>query len=814
MMKKAFEIKGMTCSACVAHVEKAVRKLPVQDASVSLMQNSMTVVYDPDKVSDSEIIAAVEHAGYGAAPQLENAAPKVELKKESAAAKRRLWISVALLVPLMYLSMQHMGGWPLPMYLHHNSLVFALLQLALTLPILYLNRSYFISGIPSLLHGAPNMDTLVAIGSGAAMLYGFFSIYKIASGDTSYLHDLYFESAAMILTLVTVGKYLERRSRSRTGSSIEKLMDLAPKTASVIRDGREEKIPSAEIRMGDIVVIRPGEKIPADGVVAEGGGSVDESALTGESVPVYKSEGDKVFTGAINGSGSFQFRAERTGGETTLAAMIRLVEEAASSRAPIARLADKVAAVFVPIVMGIALLSAVIWLLAGQNFEFAMSIGIAVLVISCPCALGLATPVAIMVGTGKGAEQGILVKSAEALETLHKVNTVVLDKTGTLTIGRPEVTDVLPAGDRAGLVSLAVSLEKNSEHPLASAVLKLSNEFLPLEGFTSVPGKGVQAMYNGELCAAGNAALMDDLGMDLTPVLESAKALAQEGKTILYIAKGGVLQGLIACADTLKPTSKAALNAFAQMNIRTVMLTGDNAVTAEAIRKQLGMSEVYAGVLPGDKARIVQELRSSGRVAMIGDGINDAPALATADVGLAIGAGTDIAMDAADIVLMHSDLTDAAAAVELSRSVIRNIKQNLFWAFFYNCIGIPLAAGAFYPALGWKLSPMIGAAAMSLSSIFVVSNALRLRRFKPRYKTSQEISEKGVNAMKKTMYIQGMSCAHCSNHVAQALNAIDGVTATVDHAAGTAVLTLEKPVSDSVLTSAVESAGYQVQRIQ
>ncbi len=813
-MKKTFEIKGMTCSACVSHVEKAVKKLPVQDASVSLMQNSMTVVYDPATVSDAQIIAAVEHAGYGAALQLENVAPKDELKKESTAAKRRLWGSVALLVPLMYLSMQHMGGWPLPIYLHHNPFIFALLQLALTLPILYLNRNYFQSGIPSLLHGAPNMDTLVAIGSGAAMLYGFFAIYKIASGDLSYRQDLYFESAAMILTLVTVGKYLERHSRSRTGSSIEKLMDLAPKTASVIRDGQEEKIPSSEIRIGDIVLIRPGEKIPADGVVVEGGGSVDESALTGESMPVYKADGDKVSTGAINGSGSFQFRAERTGGDTTLAAMIRLVEEAASSRAPIARLADKVAAVFVPIVMGIALISVVVWLIVGQSFEFAMSIGIAVLVISCPCALGLATPVAIMVGTGKGAEQGILVKSAEALETLHKVNTVVLDKTGTLTVGRPEVTDVLPSGDRAELVSLAVSLEKNSEHPLASAVLKLSNEFLPLSDFTSVPGKGVQAMLDETLCAAGNAALMQDLGVNLAPVSESAKALAQEGKTILYIAKGGILIGLIACADTLKPTSKAALIAFAKMDIRTVMLTGDNAVTAQAIRNQLGMSEVYAGVLPGDKARIVQELRAQGKVAMIGDGVNDAPALATADVGLAIGAGTDIAMEAADIVLMHSDLTDAVTAVELSRAVIRNIKQNLFWAFFYNCVGIPLAAGVFYSALGWKLSPMIGAAAMSLSSIFVVSNALRLRRFKPRYRINQEILEKGVIAMKKTIYILGMSCANCSNHVAQALNAIDGVTATVDHAAGTAALTLEKPVSDSVLTSAVESAGYQVQRIQ
>ena len=812
MKKQAFEIKGMTCSACVAHVEKAVKKLPVQDATVSLMQNSMTVVFDPAQVSDADIISAVEHAGYGAAPLLDHTATKVHLDEESQAAKRRLWASVALLVPLMYISMQHMGGWPLPSFLH-NAPVYALSQLALTLPILYLNRNYFKSGMPALLHGAPNMDTLVAIGSGAAMLYGFFAIYKIASGDMSYHHDLYFESAAMILTLVTVGKYLERRSRSHTGASIEKLMDLAPKVASVIRDGREEKIPSSEIRVGDIVVIRPGEKIPADGMLVTGGGSVDESALTGESVPVYKAQGDKVTTGAINGSGSFQFRAERTGGDTTLAAMIRLVEEAASSRAPIARLADKVAAVFVPVVMGIALLCVVVWLIVGAGFEFAMSIGIAVLVISCPCALGLATPVAIMVGTGKGAEQGILVKSAEALETLHKVNTVVLDKTGTLTIGRPEVTDVLPTGSRDDLVSLAVSLEKNSEHPLAAAVLRLSTEFLPLNDFTSVPGKGVQATLAGKSCAAGNAALMEDLGVDLAPVSQSAEALAQEGKTILYVAKGGALLGLIACADTIKPTSRAALDAFAQMNIHTVMLTGDNAVTAEAIRKELGMHEVHAGVLPGDKARIVEELRAQGRVAMIGDGINDAPALATADVGLAIGAGTDIAMDAADIVLMRSDLMDAVTAVELSRSVIRNIKENLFWAFFYNCAGIPLAAGVFYSALGWKLSPMIGAAAMSLSSVFVVSNALRLRKFKPRHQVITN-QGKGANAMKKTMYIQGMMCAHCSKRVTQALNAIDGVTATVDHAAGTAVLTLDKPVSDSVLASAVESAGYQVQRIQ
>ncbi|NCB30319.1 MAG: heavy metal translocating P-type ATPase [Clostridia bacterium] len=844
MEKRKFEITGMTCSACAAHVERAVKKLGAENVAVSLVTNAMALESD---LPDQAIINAVEKAGYGCKPAAESVRSKAKANpnqqpaanayaKEAAAAKKRLWLSVAFLLLLMYVSMEHMFGWPLPVFLtgHGNAVSFALTQLLLTLPIVYLNRSYFSGGFPALFQGAPNMDSLVAIGSGAALLYGIFAIYRMSYGlghgdmelVTRYHSDLYFESGAMILTLVTVGKYLERRSRRRTGESIQKLVDLAPDTALVRREGMEAELPVWEVTKGDILIIKPGARIPVDGTVTEGGSSVDESALTGESMPAYKQPGDKVRAGCVNGSGSFLFRAEEVGADTTLSTMIRLVEEAAGSKAPIAKLADKVAGVFVPVVMSIAGIAGVAWFLSGAGFEFAMSTAISVLVVSCPCALGLATPVAIMVGTGKGAEHGILIKSAEALETAHAVDIVALDKTGTLTQGKPQVTDLCtaPGVTAADLTALAVSLEQNSEHPLAAAVLAYGAEQkiqpVVLTDFISVPGKGISARKAGKLCLAGNAALLVENGVDVSPLTERAADLAKAGKTLLYITEGENLLGLLGCADVLKPTSKAALDAFKALGVRTVMLTGDNPVTAEAIGAQLGMAEVHAGILPQDKARIVEELKTRGKVAMIGDGINDAPALATADVGIAIGAGTDIAIEAADIVLVRGDLMDAAGAVELSRAVLRNIKENLFWAFFYNCVGIPLAAGVFYSALGWRLSPMFGAAAMSLSSVCVVSNALRLRRFKPKHakaaQTAESEQKRGEikDMVEKTIRIEGMMCNHCVAHVQKALDAIDGVTATVDLEAGEARVRLEKPVEDEILRGAVENAGYTVKGIR
>ncbi len=816
MEKRKYDITGMSCAACAARVEKAVNSLPVGEAVVSLMQNRLTVALDPDKVTDNDIISAVEAAGYGAA--ISGGETNVDLAGEEKRTRRRLWLSVALLMLLMVVSMQHMFGYTLPGFLGDH-LGNAITQLIFTIPIVYLNRAYFTGGIPALLRGGPNMDSLVAVGSGASLIYGLFAIVKIAMGDHSYAHQLYFESAAMILTLVTVGKYLERMARGRTGASIQKLMDLAPKTATVIVNGEEKTVQVKDLSIGDIILVKPGQRIPVDGCITSGGSSVDESALTGESIPVYKQPGDKVYSGTMNGAGSIYFAAERVGEDTTLSGMIRLVEEAAASKAPIARLADKVAGVFVPIVMTIAVVSAIVWLIVGQTPEFALSIGISVLVVSCPCALGLATPVAIMAGTGKGAEQGILITSAEALETLHKVKTVVLDKTGTLTIGKPTVTDVIPTGDRASLISAAVALEKGSEHPLAGAVAALGESDLEVSEFRSIPGKGVGGSISGAQYHAGNAALMNELGVDISPMADTASRLMGEGKTLLYVSGGNKLLGLIACADVIKPTSANALRAFEDMGIDTVMLTGDNPVTAEAIKNQLGMTRVYAGVLPADKARIVGELKEKGVTAMIGDGINDAPALATADVGMAIGAGTDIAIEAADVVLMRSDLMDAVGAVELSRAVILNIKENLFWAFIYNTIGIPLAAGLFYSAFGWKMSPMFGAAAMSMSSVCVCLNALRLLRFKPKHakKTHSTITNTNTTtteettAMTKTITITGMMCPHCSGRVQKALAAIEGVSeASASHESGTATVTLAGEVSDDVLTAAVTDAGYEV----
>ena len=856
-MKQTFNVSGMTCSACSAHVEKAVCRLEgVAEVNVSLLTNSMQVTYDEDAASSEAIIAAVKSSGYGASlPRAaETAAPAVRqedvMAGELTRMKHRMVWSFVFLIPLFYISMGHMMGAPLPGFLTgmDNALAFAFTQLLLILPIMYLNDKYYKVGFKTLLRGAPNMDSLIAVGSMAAVAYGVFAIYQIGFGlghgdgelVAKYHMDLYFESAGMILTLITLGKFLETRSKGKTSQAITRLMDLAPKTARVLREGGEMEIPVEEVRVGDRIVVRPGQAIPVDGTVTEGASAVDESALTGESLPVDKGPGDKVAAASINKSGSFVFEATRVGQDTTLAQMIRLVEEASSSKAPIAKLADKVAGVFVPVVMVIAAVTAVVWLAVTRSPEQALTAGVAVLVISCPCALGLATPVAIMVGTGKGAENGILVKSAEALETLHAIDTVVLDKTGTLTQGRPQVTDILPAGGvtESGLLGLAACLEAPSEHPLGAAIVEEAGARglprQPVERFAAVHGRGVEAVLGGCRCLAGNRAMMEEAGVDLAAWEDRAQALAAQGKTPLYFAKETSLLGLIAVADTPKPTSRDAVAAFRSLGIDVIMLTGDNRRTAAAIGAQLGVTEVLAEVLPQDKERKVSELQSQGRkVAMVGDGINDAPALARADVGLAIGAGTDVAIESADIVLMKSDLLGAAAAVELSRSTIRNIKENLFWAFFYNALGIPLAAGVFFPLLGWQLNPMFAAAAMSLSSVCVVSNALRLRFFKSRFRASRReenpvmtqpeavqdsnddnrtTKQGGTTAMTKTMKIEGMMCAHCSGRVEKALNALPGVTATVDLEAGTASIT--GGAADDVLTKAVTDAGYTVVSIQ
>ncbi len=856
-MKQTFNVSGMTCSACSAHVEKAVCRLEgVAEVNVSLLTNSMQVTYDEDAASSEAIIAAVKNSGYGASlPQAAGtAAPAVRqedvMAGELAQMKHRMVWSFAFLIPLFYISMGHMMGAPLPGFLTgmDNALAFAFTQLLLTLPIMYLNDKYYKVGFKTLFRGAPNMDSLIAVGSMAAVAYGVFAIYQIGfglghgDGDlvAKYHMDLYFESAGMILTLITLGKFLETRSKGKTSQAITRLMDLAPKTARVLREGGEMEIPVEEVLVGDRIVVRPGQAIPVDGTVVEGASAVDESALTGESLPVDKGPGDKVAAASINKSGSFVFEATRVGQDTTLAQMIRLVEEASSSKAPIAKLADKVAGVFVPVVMVIAAVTALVWLAVTHSPEQALTAGVAVLVISCPCALGLATPVAIMVGTGKGAENGILVKSAEALETLHAIDTVVLDKTGTLTQGRPQVTDILPAGGvtESALLGLAACLEAPSEHPLGAAIVEEAGARglprQPVERFAAVHGRGVEAVLGGRRCLAGNRAMMEEAGVDLSAWEDRALALAAQGKTPLYFAKDTSLLGLIAVADTPKPTSRDAVAAFRSLGIDVIMLTGDNRRTAGAIGAQLGVTEVMAEVLPQDKERKVSELQSQGRkVAMVGDGINDAPALARADVGLAIGAGTDVAIESADIVLMKSDLLDAAAAVELSRATIRNIKENLFWAFFYNSLGIPLAAGVFFPLLGWQLNPMFAAAAMSLSSVCVVSNALRLRFFKSKFRASRReenpviqqsravqdsnddsstTQQGGTTAMTKTMKIEGMMCAHCSGRVEKALNDLPGVTATVNLEAGTASVTGDAP--DDVLTKAVTDAGYKVVSIQ
>lgn len=753
-MSQKYSVTGMTCSACSASVEKAVRKVEhVTNVNVNLLSNTMQVEFEDDLVDNQRVISAVQSAGYDAmlytkgATSTKDVNPVVEELKEM---KFRVIVSFAFMIPLMYIAMGDMVGLPIPSILlgHENAVSFAFLQLLMTLPIVYVNRKYFIVGFKTLFRGSPNMDSLIALGSSAALLYGIFAIFRMSYGlghhdlelVSRYHHDLYFETSAMILALITLGKYLEARAKGKTSDAITKLMDLAPKVATVLRHNREMVISIDEVVKGDVVIVKPGQSVPVDGVIIEGNSSIDQSALTGESIPVEKNVGDKVIAATINKTGYFKFTAEKVGDDTTLAQIIQLVEDASSSKAPIAKLADKISAIFVPIVITIAFLSTIIWLVLGQSVEFALSIGIAVLVISCPCALGLATPVAIMVGTGKGASHGILIKSAEALETLHTVKTVVLDKTGTITEGKPVVTDIVTLNDlsESTLLQVAASLEKLSEHPLAEAIVeKAKTEAIVLQDvteFDALSGLGISGTINNQRYFAGNLALMNAQGIDVSNYQETSDDYANQGKTPLYFATDQQLIGIIAVADVIKKTSRQAIDQFKAMGLEVVMLTGDNAKTAEAIRQQLNIDRVIAEVLPQDKEQEVRLLQEAGqKVAMIGDGINDAPALARSDVGIAIGAGTDIAIESADIVLMKSDLLDALTAVQLSKATIKNIKENLFWAFFYNILGIPLAAGLFYLSFNLKLSPMVGAAAMSLSSVFVVTNALRLKLFKPKH---------------------------------------------------------------------------------
>lgn len=880
-MKERFDVTGMTCSACSSHVEKSVSKLTgVENVSVNLLTNSMQVEFDENKLDTAGIIKAVEDAGYGAAVKDGHAKSGTKTSGQSGSQensglsaveqnvknmKKRLIVSLIFWIPLMYVSMGHMiYQWlniPMPSFtmnfLHgnENAITYAFTQFLLLLPILIANQKYFKNGFKTLWHRSPNMDSLIAIGAGAAILYGIFAIYRIGyamgHGDMmvvhQYAHDLYFESAGTILTLITIGKYLETKSKGKTSEAITKLLNLAPKTVTVVRDGVEQVIDATDVEKGEIFLVKPGESVAVDGIVLEGKSSFDESAITGESIPVPKQEGDTIVSASMNKSGLIRAKATKVGEDTTIAQIIRLVEEASSSKAPIAKMADKIAGVFVPTVITIALITGIIWLISGATFEFAMSTAIAVLVISCPCALGLATPVAIMVGTGKGAENGILIKSGDALETAHQIDTVVLDKTGTITQGKPVVTDIICAAgknaDKTQLLQIAGSLEKGSEHPLAEAIVNycVTNN-ISLEkvtDFNALFGKGIEGTVSGTHYFAGNEKMMEEKGISLsTEQKNQIQALAKQGRTPLLFADGKQFLGIVAVADVVKPTSKEAVQKFRDYGIHVIMLTGDNEVTAQAIKEQVGIDEVIAGVLPTQKEEKISALKQAGhKVAMIGDGVNDAPALASADVGIAIGAGTDVAIESADIVLMKNDLLDAVGAVKLSKAVIRNIKENLFWAFFYNSIGIPLAAGVLYPLFQIKLNPMFGAAAMSLSSVCVVSNALRLRWVKlhDAKKTQSEPhqdvaastiadinqhnaldnnikstnNDKGESTMTTTISIEGMMCAHCQAHVEKALKEVAGVTeVTVSLENKNAVVTGDASVE--ALKQAVVDAGYEV----
>ena len=867
LTKEKFDVTGMTCSACSSRVEKCVRQLDgLHDVTVNLLTNSMQVEFDTEKLSTDTIIQAVTQAGYGASvktdpahqAQTQTTAP---IKRENPVEaqmnemKHRLIVSFVFLIPLMYVSMGHMIGLPLPGFLsgHANTVSFAFTQFLLALPIAYVNRKFYTKGFSTLAHGAPNMDSLVALGSAAAMTYGIFAIYRMSYGlgignmelVARYHENLYFESSVMILALITIGKYLETRSKGKTSEALTHLMDMAPKTATIERNGTQLEVPVEQVMIGDTVLVKPGQRIPVDGIITEGHTSIDQSAITGESIPVEKEPGDSVIGATINKGGFIRFTANKVGNDTTFAQIIRLVEDASATKAPIAKLADQLAGIFVPIVMGISLITAAIWILSGATFEFALNCAISVLVISCPCALGLATPVAIMVGTGKGAEHGILIKSGQALETAHNINTVVLDKTGTITQGKPMVTDVqtlLP--NQNAFISIAAALEQNSEHPLADAVMQYAKTLqiaIPsVTQFLSLPGRGVEVYIDGKYYCAGNIRLMQEKNISLTQWEDTLETLTTQGKTPLIFADDKQIIGIIGAADVVKPTSKQAIQQLKAMGVQVVMLTGDNAQTAAAIQAQLGIDEVIAEVLPQDKEQKIASLQADGKVvAMVGDGVNDAPALARANVGLAIGAGTDVALDSADVVLMKNDLLDVVTAIQLSKATIRNIKQNLFWAFFYNCLCIPLAAGVFYHAFGLLLNPMIGAAAMSCSSIFVVSNALRLRRFRPILPNTQETiinneeisvnimihtdkqmqntsvennlnDNEGANTMKKTMIIEGMMCPHCQNAVTKALNGLDGVSCTVSLEDKAAYITTEGIVSDDAMKQVVIDGGYKV----
>ena len=830
---KQYTVTGMSCAACSARVEKAVSQVPgVQSCAVSLLTNSMGV---EGTASESDIIRAVEEAGYGAqskdgstAVQASAASQEDALAdRETPKLKRRLFTSLGFLIVLMYISMGHMmWNWPLPAFMEGNHVAMGLAQLLLAAIVMVINQRFFISGFKSLWHKAPNMDTLVALGSAASFGWSVYVLFAMTAAQTrgdsaavmGYMHEFYFESAAMILTLITVGKMLEARSKGKTTDALKSLMKLAPQTATLLRNGQETTVPIEQVRPGDIFTVRPGESIPVDGVVLSGGSAVNEAALTGESIPVDKAEGDSVSAATVNQSGFLQCRATRVGQDTTLSQIIKMVSDAAATKAPIAKVADRVSGVFVPAVITIAAITTIIWLLLGQAFGYALARGISVLVISCPCALGLATPVAIMVGNGLGARHGVLFKTAVSLEEAGKTQIVALDKTGTITRGEPQVTDVLPTDgvSEKELLTAAFALERKSEHPLARAVVAYGEskglESPEIEAFTALPGNGLSGTLDGETVLGGNQKFVSSKVSVPDSLQKQAEHLAGEGKTPLFFAQNGKALGVIAVADTIKEDSPEAIRQLQNMGIRVVMLTGDNERTAQAVGKQAGVDEVIAGVLPEGKEQVIQKLKKQGKVAMVGDGINDAPALTRADMGIAIGAGADVAIDAADVVLMNSRLTDVPAAIRLSRATLRNIHENLFWAFIYNIIGIPLAAGAFIALFGWTMNPMFGAAAMSLSSFCVVSNALRLNFFDLySAKRDKKIKIKERKTMEKTLKIEGMMCMHCSGRVQKALEAIDGVaSANVSHETGTAVVTLNQNVSDDVLKKAVTDAGYQV----
>lgn len=836
MKKVKFDVTGMTCSACQAHVEKAVRNISgVAAVNVNLLQNSMQVEFDENSTGAPQIISAVERAGYGASEK----GVKSDSKASSAVdeirkMKTRLISSVCFLIPLFYICMGHMFRLPVPFILsgHENMMIFALTQLILTIPIIALNFHFFRNGFKNLLHRSPNMDSLIALGATAAFVYSLYGTYMVAyyigrnelPTAHEYMMNLYYESCGMILTLITVGKYLEAKSKRRTSDAVSKLVNLAPKTAVVIRNGRETEIPVAEIAVGDIFILKAGASVPCDATIIEGNCSVDQSALTGESIPVEKSVGDTLMSASVSTSGFVRCRCDKTEQNSTLAQIIALVEDASATKAPIARLADKISGIFVPVVIAIAILSAVIWLLITNDFTAALKAGISVLVISCPCSLGLATPTAIMVGTGKGASNGILIKSAESLETAHHVNAVVLDKTGTCTEGKPSVQEIILNGmAEKEFLMLIGSVERNSSHPLAKSIIEYCSgkniQLTDCDDYSETEGGGLSGKVNGRIIIIGNSRLMKQNNVDVSAMSAKSAEIAESGAIPLYTAIDGRCAGIITVADPVKKTSKEAVDMLKSMGIKTIMLTGDNARTAETIRRQLGIDEVHAELLPQNKTSVIKKLQSDGeRVAMIGDGINDAPALAVADVGIAVGAGQDIAIEAADIILMKNDLRDAAEAIRLSKATIRNIKQNLFWALFYNALGIPLATGLFYPLFHWQLNPMFGAAAMSLSSVCVVTNALRLNFFKMEKSIAESDGEphiienphKEVITVKKTMKIEGMMCNHCTGMVTKVLNAIDGVSAEVSLDDKCAYIELSKEVSDDVLKNAVTEAGYDV----